>query len=128
MDIDYTFKTAKNNLSRTSIIKALKAENDLYVATFFYEGDYDKDKTLGALSKDHIVVSIEQKETALNLKNIEILPNLKYIWGIFSLDFNNMDSSISVDKIDKTIEGIILAKESLLELINYFDEYFPNCR
>lgn len=104
----------KNALHRESSIKSLKLENEMYVLTIFYEGDYASDFENGCINNDMISVACKLKDVG------------------YDIDFSPKDIWISLmhpptyfmHEIDDVKRQLDIAKETIGELKVYLKEYF----
>lgn len=104
----------KNALHRESLFKSLKLENEMYILTIFYEGDYESDFENGCINNEMITVACKLKEIG------------------FDIDFSPKDIWISLmypptyfmDQIDDVKRQLDMAKETAEELKGYLKEYF----
>lgn len=104
----------KNALYRESLFKSLKLENEMYILTIFYEGDYKSDFENGCIDNDMISVACKLKDAG------------------FNIDFSSKDIWISlmypptyfVNEIDDVKHKLDIAKETIEDLRGYLKEYF----
>lgn len=108
------FKVIKNGLFRDSYIKSLKMESDLYVITFFYEGDYKADMANGRCNRDLFSMHCKIKDEAFTLMDAsdEIVLTLPYepIWRVKD-----------IDEVHRQLDA---ANAAIAELRKIIKEYF----
>ena len=104
----------KNALYRDSLIKSLKLENELYILTIFYEGDYKSDFENGCINNDMITVACKLKGEGYD---IDFSP--KDIW--ISLRY---PPTYFLHEIDDVKRQLDVAKETIEALKGYLKEYF----
>ena len=104
----------KNSLHRDSLFKSLELENEMYILTIFYEGDYVFDFENDCMNNDMITVACKLKDVG------------------FEIDFSPEDIWISLsypptyfmDEIDDVKRQLDVARETIGELKGYLKEYF----
>lgn len=109
------FEIIKNNLERVSEIKSLKLQNNEYVVTVFYYGDYKRDFESGECDMTSVSLSCKPKGEAFPLA-------LMAGHVVMTIPYNPV---LSIEEIDGFQEQINVTKESAKELESIIHQYFP---
>lgn len=105
-------------MKRESEIKSLKLQNNEYVVTVFYYGDYERDFKSGKCDMTNITLSCKPKGEAfpLTLMAGHIIMTIPY------------SPVLSIDEIDNFQEQINVTKESAKELEKNCKTIFSNVK
>jgi len=108
------FEIVANHLARSSMIKSLKLSNKEYDVTFFYEGDYEKDRNEGRCDFRNVSMSCKTKGDNIPLMLMSGKIFLDISEGFF-LDLENLD---------RYRAQLNVAGEAATELQRLLAEYF----
>lgn len=108
------FVITANKLVRDAEIKVLKLESDEYMATIYYEGDYEKDRENGKCDVQRMILSCKPKWESfpICMMSGKIFVDIMY------------SAVLRVDEIDEFKAQLDTAKEAAVELQGIVKEYF----
>lgn len=104
----------KNTLQMNHNMGILKFEDEYYLITVFYVGDFEKEQK-NFIDPTYLSASIKEKK---NVPHLDIYFKEKEV--IINLD---IFSYVKEDEIDKMIEQFKLAKKEIQEIKKILEEY-----